>query len=260
MRKTAVKFAMIVMALITLIFINADFCSAKSYENPNTGYCAMIEDDANLLSEAEESELADTMLKITLYGNAAFKSIDSNSTSTENFIKSYYKDTFGTDSGTVFLIDMDNRNIWIYSDGAIYRTVTTAYANTITDNVYRYASRAEYFDCANEAFDQINTLLEGQKIRQPMKYISNALLAMILALLVNYIFVSRLAKIKSPSREAVMRGIEKKFECTKPEVVFVNQTRTYSPRSSDSGGSRSSGGGSSSSSGGSSGGGGGHSF
>ena len=42
-----------------------------------------------------------------------------NSTSTESYIKSLYREKYGSESGTIFVIDMDNRNIWIHSNGAI---------------------------------------------------------------------------------------------------------------------------------------------
>ena len=56
--------------------------------------------------------------------------------------QSLYREKYGSESGTIFVIDMDNRNIWIHSNGAINRTINKAYAETITDNVYTYASDA----------------------------------------------------------------------------------------------------------------------
>ena len=234
-------------------------CYAKpAYVNPDTGYQTVIEDDAELLSEEEEAALQELLEEITAYGNAAFKTIDSNYMSTENYARSYYKDMFGTASGTLFLIDMDNRIIWIHSDGAVYKVITTAYANTITDNVYRYASDEEYFVCAQKAFEQMLSLLQGQKIAQPMKYISNGLLAIILALLLNYGVVCVFAGAKKPGKKKMMENVPIQFSYTKPLAVFTHQTRTYNPVSSSSGGG---GGGSSGGGGGGrSGGGGGHRF
>lgn len=233
-------------------------CYAKpAYTNPDTGYQAVIEDDAELLSEEERLALTEMLEEITAYGNVAFKTIDDNSMSTENYARSYYKDMFGTASGTLFLIDMENRIIWIHSDGAVYKVITTAYANTITDNVYRYASNKEYFVCAQKAFEQILSLLKGQKIAQPMKYISNGLLAVLLAMLLNYGVVCIFAGAKKPGKKKMMENVPVRFSYTKPLAVFSHQTRTYNPVSSDSGSSSSSSGGGGSSS---SGGGGGHSF
>ena len=234
------------------------------YINDETSYRVLIEDDAQLLTDEEEQELAVLMQEITTYGNAAFKAIDNNDRSTESYARQYYRERFGTASGTLFLIDMDNRNIWIHSDGAVYKIITKSYADTITDNVYRYASDGDYYECAAHTYEQILTLLKGDKIAQPMKYISNGLLAVILALLLNYGLVSFFARIKKPGRKELLRNGQNYFRYTQPRAFFRRESRTYNPTSSGSSGgssSRGSGGGRSSSGGSrSSGGGGGHKF
>lgn len=221
-----------------------------------SGYRVVIEDDADLLTDAEEASLAEVMEGVTTYGNVAFKSITSNNTTSEAYAKSYYKNKFGTSSGTVFLIDMDNRNLWIFSDGAVYRVITKGYAETITDNVYRKASAEDYYDCAAEAFRQMNTLLEGDRIAQPMKYVSNAFLAVIAALLINFGVVTFFTGIRRTTDKELMSKAEKRFAITKPVPTFLHETKVYDPVSDSSGSSGSSGGGGGSSSGG----GGGHSF
>lgn len=243
---------------LLLLFTPYTTCQAEVlYQNVETGYEVRIEDDASLLSYDEISALADTMKPVTEYGNVAFKSVASNASDTSTFAQSFYKSNFGTDSGTVFVIDMDNRNIWIFSDGTVYRTITKSYANTITDNVYRYASDARYFDCANEAFQQIYTLLEGGRVMQPMKYISNALLAVIIALLLNFAWICYFSRLKSPTSKEVLRSLESHFTHGEPTAVFTHETKIYDPVSDSSSSSGSS---SSSSGSSSSGGGGGHSF
>ncbi len=230
------------------------------YTNPDTGYEIIIEDDAGLLTDSEQNSLKDIMKEITAYGNVAFKTISINNTSTSSYIRSYYSETFGTSSGTVFLIDMDNRNLWIYGDGAIYKKITKSYAEIITDNVYTYATKENYYDCAYQAYSQILARLNNQRIAQPMKYISNAFLAATLALLVNYFFVKLFSKAKQPTNAQLLQGIQTHCNIDTPNATFSYQSRYYNPVSSGSGssGGGSSGGGSSSSS--SSGGGGGHSF
>ena len=272
MRKTEiphlVKFSLGIILLLAAVFIcSLPKCRAEeergqnTYANPDTGFLVVVEDDAELLTEEQRRELAAVMESITAYGNVAFKTIDVNTASTESYARSFYQKRFGTDSGTLFLIDMDNRNIWIHSDGAVYGVITTANANTVTDNVYQYASRGDYYGCAAEAFRQINALLEGQRIARPMKYISNALLAMILALLINYGLVLRFTGLRKPGEGEILGNIYRRFSYTKPTAVHTHQTKTYDPVSS--GGGSSGGGGHSGGGGGgghSSGGGGGHSF
>ena len=239
---------------------NADRNSGTVYTNSETGYSVIIEDDASLLSNDEKIQLAETMKDITPYGDVAFKSIDYNPYSTETYIERYYNSIFGTGSGTVFLIDMDNRNIWIYSDGSIYSTITTAYANVITDNVYTYASDRDYFSCANKAFIQEAALLQGRRISQPMKYISNALLAIAIAILINYFIVRQTSRVRKASDNEIVNGVFANNAFNNVSVNFIRQTRTYSPRSSSSSGSSSGHSGGGGGGGGHSGGGGGHSF
>lgn len=253
--------------LFTAVFLSQKVIShaETAYTNPDTGYRVAVEDNAALLSEAEKQALADSLTEITAYGSAAFVTTAENNASAAVFAESCYRSLFGTDSGILFLIDMDNRKIYIFSDGAIYKTITKAYANTITDNVYSYATRGDYFGCASEAFSQVLALLRGQKIAQPMKYISNALLAVIAALFINLGLVSHFTRLQKRGSKEILKHAQKQFTYTKPTAVFTHKSRTYNPIESDSSGS--SGGGSSSggSSGGggggsSSGGGGGHSF
>ncbi len=228
---------------------------AVVYRNEETGYTVLMEDDAGLLTESERTALAAQMQEITDYGSAAFKTVFENSASTDSFARRYYASVFSDESGILFLIDMDNRNIWIYCDGAVYKTVTEDYADTITDNVYTYASAGDYYQCASAAFEQAAALLKGHKIAQPMKYICNALLAVIGALLINFGLVNLFSKAGRTSDRELLSHTLSYFSNSAPTVCYEFETKTYSPRSSGSGSSGGGGGG-----GGSSGGGGGHSF
>lgn len=227
------------------------------YTDATTGYSVYIDDEANLLTEAQCAELQAIMQDITAYGNVAFKTIDTNTySSTESFISSYYRQLFGSSSGTIFVIDMDYRNIWIHSNGAIYNTITNSYADSITDNVYTYASNRDYFSCAAKVFEQELTLLKGQKIRQPMKYISNALLAIILAVIINYFIVKMYSRTPKASDNEILSGIFANNSFDNYQLQFTHTTKQYSPPSSSSSGGSGGGGGGHSSGGG----GGGHSF
>lgn len=254
---TVRKISAIILALLVFI-LPGSTALASVYENQETNYEIIIQDDADLLSDAEEAALLEDMKPISKYGNVAFVSISDNPrNSTQNYVREYYRLNFGRDSGTVFIIDMDERYIWIHSDGAIYKRITTSYANTITDNVYDYASDEEYYDCASLAFEQIYTVLEGGRIAQPMKYICNLLLALILALLINFFVVMGYSRSRKASTREVHTGIYHKVDILNPTVTHTHQTKRYSPQSSSSGGG---GGGHSGGGGGHSGGGGGHKF
>lgn len=222
------------------------------YLNEDTGYCAKIEDTAELLSPEQQTCLLETMQGITAYGNVVFHSTDSNYTSAAAYAQQYYYNQFKDNSGTLFLIDMRNRMIYIFSDGAIYQIITKGRANTITDNTYQYASDGDYYTCAVTAFSQELTLLEGGRISQPMKYGSNALLAFSFALIICYFIVRQCATTKKPSDAEVLTGLTARQHILDFQVQQTHSERVYSPSSSGGGGSGGGGSGG--------GGGGGHSF
>ena len=211
------------------------------WDNQDTGYRVVISDDADLLTADEESLLLEEMKKITDYGNAVFKSVSENDTTPYFYGDDYYYELFGYRNGTLFLIDMDNRELCLISNGDISKTITNSYANTITDNVYSNASDGDYYRCALRAFQQVHELLTGHKIMQPMKYISNALLALILAALINYLVVMLCSGSSKASRKEILDSISTRFSFTNQKKELLSQTKTYSPVKSSSTGSHSGG-------------------
>lgn len=221
----------------------------------SNNYRLVIEDDADLLTDEEEKDLEEVMLPLTDYGYIAFKTVNSNYSTTASYARNYYHEKFGTQSGTVFIIDMDNRNIYIFSDGANYKVITTSKANTITDNIYTYATKGDYYNCAKKAYEQMNTILRGGKIAEPMKYISNAIVSLILSSFFGFLIAFFCFKIKKSSADEILKN---SISSVVVNTITGKKTGThsvYNPPSSSSSGGGSSGGG-----GGSSGGGGGHSF
>lgn len=265
------SFVRIVMGMLVIIFICASesFAAEVKYKNTTTGYVVYVDDQADLITDEEEEQLVTQMKSITEYGNAAFVTNDqSHSQSTAYYTEDRFQELFGWNSGTMFMIDMADREIFIHSDGEIYDIIGTDRAETITDNAYRYAGREEYFACASLVFEQIQKVLEGGRIAQPMKYTSNAVLAIILALLINYglLSLSRRNYTKEIKSEEVLVHAVNTFMVGASVEQFLRQTKRYIPPSSSGGGSHHSSGGSRggggfhSSGGGHHGGGGGHRF
>lgn len=245
-------FGFAIMVFCVLMVLRWQVSAQTVYTNQETGYVVIIEDDAQLLSDSEELAVKEVMQQITKYGSAALKTISENDIPAESFVENYYYDQFGSNSGTVFLIDMDNRKICLYNNGEIEQTVRKSDSETITDNVYTYASDADYYKCCDKAFEQVLALLQGQKIRRPMKYASNLFLAIILALMVNYFVVRACSATGKPSDKELLTGVFSQQKFDNVESTFTHSTKTYSPQSSgSSGGSSGGGGGSSGGSGGS---------
>lgn len=260
-RLSSITLVLISTLLITVLSItNVHAGENIYYTNPENNYNVVINDEANLLSQNEIIELNEIMIPITEYGNVAFISTNYNPHITSYYASEAFYDLFTYESGILFLIDMDNRMIYIYSNGHIYDIVTDKYAEIITDNVYTYASNREYYNCAANAYSQIYSLLNGQKIAMPMKYICNILFAIILSLLFNFGLIKIFSGKRRTSTREVLNGINVRCDINNAEAHFINQTQKYSPVSNGSSNGHSS---SHSSSGGHShhsGGGGGHKF
>ena len=230
------------------------------YQNPDTGYRIYMSDGENLLDSTEETLLLKDMQPVTKYGNTGFVSGRSRGTEARWYAEECYQNAFGTDTGTMFVIDMDDREIRIHSDGELYKIIGRGKANTITDNVYHYASIRDYYMCAKQAFVQILMVLEGQRIAQPMKYLSNAILSLLIALLLNFWVLRSGARKLKPKQSIplVFTEIEALTIGTTAEQL-LRTTKTLI-KSSSGGGGGSRGGGGGFSGGGHSGGGGGHRF
>ena len=224
--------------------------SVSLYTNPDTGYDVYIIDTEDLLTGEEESSLLETMIPITEYGSCTFDSHDVTDMSSYEYVREEYTEYF-EDSATLFLIDMGNREIKLYSSGQVEKTVTPSYANSIADNVYNYATDGDYYTCAEKTFTQEYTLLRGGRIAQPMKYISCGLLAIILAVLVNYFIVRFLSRTARTPQEKVMEAVAATTLVGSAASVVTKRERISSGSSSSGGGGGGGGGGFS---------GGGHSF
>ncbi|MBO5998675.1 MAG: TPM domain-containing protein [Lachnospiraceae bacterium] len=217
-----------------------------TWQNTATGYGIYMEDNASLLSEEERARLiSESMMPVTEYGNAGFISTTTNNTDTERYAKERYAQLFGSDSGTLLVVDMNRRVIALHSDGEIYRTITRNAADTIMDNVYKKASEGDYFGMASAAYSQILRKLAGGKISQPMKYITNAFIAVIAALLINYLLVRKRSHAFAPSRKEILDALERREEVSNKQSELRSTFKKYSPivSSSGGGGGRSGGGG-----------------
>ena len=173
-----------------------------SWTNPETGYAALILDGEKLLDSYQEGQLLEQMKGVTQWGDALFVTARSAAGMRP---AEFARQTFGSlagpqRNGTLFLIDMGARQLRIHSDGEVYRTVTNDKADSICDNVYSYASAADYYGTAAEVFSEVTMLLKGQKIREPMKAADNILLALVLALFFCSLFLPRIEEAKAAKK------------------------------------------------------------
>ena len=178
------------MLMLALLLPGLAMAETRKQQNEETGFRAVIDDDAGLLDEAEYDGVMATMAPITAYCNVGFYTYGGTS---RDYVldkaKTWAAEEFGT-SCTLFIIDMATRQLAVWSSSDVQKTLTQAKAYTITDNIYSYASRKQYAACAEGEFNQMYRVLKGEKVSGPMRLISNALLAMLAAILLAYLFIS----------------------------------------------------------------------
>ena len=178
------------LLMLILLFPGLAAAETVTRVNEETAYRAVIEDTGGLLDAAEFDGVFAAMMPITDICHVGFYTYQGESREyVMTKAKTWANNTFpGT--CTLFIIDMATRQLAVWSSTDVEKTLTQAKGYTITDNVYKYASRGEYAACAESAFNQMNRVLKGEKLTGPMRLISNALLALLAALLLAYLFIS----------------------------------------------------------------------
>ena len=190
MRKILILLTVLLMAVLPAA------CAAAGEvreTNGETGYTLVFCDEAGLVDAADQEKVLEAMRPILEYANVGFLTYPSGGSSQNSATKAqkWGDSVFGSNTRfTVFIIDMTNRHLDIYASRPLSGTLTAAEENTITDNVYRDATRGKYAECAEETFREIGNILKGEKIATPMKLASNVLLALIMAMLAAFLLIS----------------------------------------------------------------------
>lgn len=236
--------------ILALSFILAIGFTAKAsgieYTDPDTGYKLIIQDDEDLITDSEEKALAETMKPALKYGHIMYVSNPSDnyhSESVAEFAGNIYYSKVHNESGTLLLVDFSEREIYVASDGNNYEVLTYSKAASIVDNVYRKFSDGNYYEGISLCMEQIISVLSGQKIAQPMKHISNAILSILVGMIVCAIIVTSTMGIKKASAKDVLNTVKVKMTNPKVSTIKTDTTKTYIGGSGGGGGGFFSGGG-----------------
>ena len=224
------------------------------YEDTEHGTTLIVDDSEHLYSDAEIRSFRESAAGVLKFSNVLI--VTAAKDDYQGYSKSLVDYYFGNGTNsTSFLINMNPRMIYIFSEGSVKNMITGDVANSITDNIYRQASLGAYYACAEKALSLEATVLSGGHIFEPMKYIGNFFAAFLMAILLTFGLTFWLQpKVK---KEAIA-GIDKVILGAMAAGIvfsFLDEQRIYDPVKSDSDSSSGGGGG-----GGDSGAGGGHSF
>lgn len=172
--------------------------------NSETGKWATIYDFADVMTREEENELLETMVKATDVCDVVLVTDDGKQDlfGTTSSKLATYVSKYLPEDGSLFLIDMQNREIMLANAGENEKTITSSLSRSIADNSYRKATAGDYAGCARIAFEQVIRLLHGKGIVQPMKIVCSALLSLVAGLLLNYVLV-RNSRERSRKKRAI---------------------------------------------------------
>ena len=241
MHKKCLLFIVFVLFFITPIYATEPMIDSEA--SSNGYYQIIIEDDADLLSEGDEIELKSVMEPLTEYGNVLFKTNNlPTSSSSESYLRNYYYSILGNKKGVAFYIDMNRRQVCACASGGLEKIITSGKCDSIMDNVYSYATKGDYFQCANQTYLQMYRLLNGGKIAESMKYICNAILAIMISLFTSYLFCIKLTGNKGASDKELIDECGIILEHTPVIVKKIGTSRIFNPPRSSSGGSSGGGG------------------
>ncbi|MDO5436275.1 MAG: TPM domain-containing protein [Clostridia bacterium] len=173
---------------LALLLLSFTPCCAEEAQ-PVSQYSIIFDDAAGLIDSSREAEVRAAMEAASVYGNILFVTVNDNSyTRVEKKAQDYVMRTFGDRvSCSIFMIDMTTRQLTLQNTGELKRMISSGDSDTIMDNVYRYASAGNYAGCAVKVFSQVESLARGAGIARPMKYISNALIAVLGGVMIMYI-------------------------------------------------------------------------
>ena len=250
MRKILILLTVLMMAVMPAACAAAEDIRET---NAETGYTLVFHDEAGLVDAAEQEKVLEAMRPILEYANVGFLTYPSGGSSQNSATKAqkWGDSAFGNTRFTVFIIDMTNRHLDIYASRPLSGTLTAAEENSITDNVYRDATRGDYAGCAEEVFREIGNVLKGEKIATPMKFASNVLLALIMAMLAAFLLISGWIRKEQAVK---MPAVVKAAAAGAATVVLGNTLKKVVHHESSKGGGFGGGGGGFSGGGGSSGG------
>lgn len=123
-------------------------------------------DGAGLFTAEEASELSAGIdaLRNKMDMDVAIVTTEENSATAEEYADQFYEDNgFGTGSdhsGVLFLIDMDNREVWISTEGKMIRYLTDDRIETILDDAFEYLPDGDYYGAAASFLNSVEVFYE----------------------------------------------------------------------------------------------------
>ena len=206
------------------------------------GHRIIYYDKAQIVDASGKADVIEAMKAISADSNVIFYTTDRNEAGeTADVCANVCASYFGskkTAPVVMFTIDMYHREIYMYCTGPVRKIIRSRDALAITDNIYKLASKEQYAQCAVQAFNQAQLRINGLSIKRPMQIATNALLAVMLGFLTNYIFLLVSRKANGAHKDTVRSayGDNNSMTIDIQKKCVRQYSYSYSESSSDSSG------------------------
>lgn len=208
---------------------NIEITSSRKSIIENTPYVnadEKIYDFADLFTDSEEENLYNNVLQFINKNNIDMVIVTINE-NTKNSSMAYADDFYdyndfgigNENDGILFLIDMDNRKMWISTTGKAIE-IYDSHIDSILDDCYSYISNEKYYDCAN-TFISSSQSTYNQDIY--MGWIIGFTIAIIVSLLIPTIFCC----IKKAKHKAIKLASNADSYLDKSSIVITNSKDTF---------------------------------
>lgn len=122
-----------------------------------------VVDQADLLSDQEEQMLGKTARELSEKWNQDFVLVTTSDTegkTAEEYADDYYEEHHFQKNGVLYLIDMDNREVWVSTSGAMIRFLTDYRIELVIDAGYEELKAGNYADCLQNMMAKTENFLE----------------------------------------------------------------------------------------------------
>ena len=160
-----------------------------TWKNSKTGFRAVIEDELDLLTAAEERKILDEMIPLTEFGSVAFWSTREESADVQTQAEEKRQALFGEESSCIVVINKAYQQLSIQSRGQLAKVVTSARAGRIAARGSTDLTRGQTFNAVSEAFSQIGTLTGSSKAAAHLRVFCNLFLSLMIGLTLTSVFV-----------------------------------------------------------------------
>ena len=160
-----------------------------TWKNSKTGFRAVIEDELDLLTAAEERKILDDMIPLTEYGSVAFWSTREESADVQTQAEEKRRALFREESSCIVVINKAYQQLSIQSRGQLAKVVTSARAGRIAARGSTDLTRGQTYNAVSEAFSQIGTLTGSSKAAAHLRVFCNLFLSLMIGLTLTSVFV-----------------------------------------------------------------------